>query len=417
MSEALRSIQLLLRDPDNRICADCKAKQSEWASTGLGVFICIDCSGVHRSLGTHITLVRSCTLDSWSMNSVRRMQAIGNKIANQYWEANLTDDVKPPGAGNISEITRYIKLKYITKKWAAEGLSPNQIIDNANQPQPKQQHFNVNKHHHKQEKKQQTLAERIKSMKNKNQTQISHKVHPLEKFTPKQERDPFDDEGPFSAQEESQTIQKTNVANTVSEKTEENTFEINNNQDNKPKSRDFSQINQNLNQLSNLTPTETVQSEKESTEIHTTDNSPKNEKEEIDPFDDDDFFSEPKPKSAAAKMIMMGQNPALIQRNKSTTTILKKEIQQKSESLPPQRPMSAQQRLENFFNEETERSPIAQKPNIIRSGNRFKKAKAEESKNKPSYRIQQKIERRKRQVGLQKQNLEDDDDSSHEQLI
>ena len=36
-----------------------------WASANLGVYLCLNCSGVHRSLGTHITQVRSITMDAW----------------------------------------------------------------------------------------------------------------------------------------------------------------------------------------------------------------------------------------------------------------------------------------------------------------------------------------------------------------
>ena len=42
MNDAQRLILSLLQQPENRICADCKSKKSEWASTTLGVFVCID---------------------------------------------------------------------------------------------------------------------------------------------------------------------------------------------------------------------------------------------------------------------------------------------------------------------------------------------------------------------------------------
>lgn len=42
----------------NRVCADCGNEDPDWASLNLGVLVCIECSGVHRSLGVHVSKVR-----------------------------------------------------------------------------------------------------------------------------------------------------------------------------------------------------------------------------------------------------------------------------------------------------------------------------------------------------------------------
>lgn len=55
-SERLQEIVVdLLREEENKYCADCEAKQPRWASWNLGVFLCIRCAGIHRNLGVHLT--------------------------------------------------------------------------------------------------------------------------------------------------------------------------------------------------------------------------------------------------------------------------------------------------------------------------------------------------------------------------
>jgi hypothetical protein len=114
----------LLAKPENATCADCQQKPAKWASTTLGVFICIDCSGHHRSLGTHISFVRSCTLDAWSEDQILFMQTVGNRIANEYWEANLPRDFDRPDPTNSYQLASFIRQKYVNRTWAGNGPPP-----------------------------------------------------------------------------------------------------------------------------------------------------------------------------------------------------------------------------------------------------------------------------------------------------
>lgn len=67
----------------------------DWASLNLGALMCIECSGIHRHLGAHLSRVRSLDLDDWPPELLAVMTAMGNALANSVWEGALDGYSKP----------------------------------------------------------------------------------------------------------------------------------------------------------------------------------------------------------------------------------------------------------------------------------------------------------------------------------
>ncbi|GMI77445.1 ARF-GAP domain 12 [Hibiscus trionum] len=119
-----RRLRNILNQNDNRICADCSAPDPKWASTNIGVFICVQCCGVHRSLGTHISKVLSVALDEWTMEEIDAMAEVGgNSAANAIYEAYIPEGYSKPGPdASIEERQKFIKSKYEAQEFLKKGL-------------------------------------------------------------------------------------------------------------------------------------------------------------------------------------------------------------------------------------------------------------------------------------------------------
>ncbi|XP_026534792.1 arf-GAP with GTPase, ANK repeat and PH domain-containing protein 1 isoform X1 [Notechis scutatus] len=109
----------------NSHCVDCEIQNPDWASLNLGALICIECSGIHRNLGTHLSRVRSLDLDNWPVELIKVMSSIGNELANSIWEENTQGRAKPVPNSTREEKEQWIRAKYEQKHF----LAPLQCLD------------------------------------------------------------------------------------------------------------------------------------------------------------------------------------------------------------------------------------------------------------------------------------------------
>ncbi|XP_008566362.1 PREDICTED: arf-GAP with coiled-coil, ANK repeat and PH domain-containing protein 2 isoform X2 [Galeopterus variegatus] len=112
---ALQRVQCI---PGNASCCDCGLADPRWASINLGITLCIECSGIHRSLGVHFSKVRSLTLDTWEPELLKLMCELGNDVVNRVYEAKVEEmGIKKPQPGQRQEKEAYIRAKYVERKF------------------------------------------------------------------------------------------------------------------------------------------------------------------------------------------------------------------------------------------------------------------------------------------------------------
>uniref|UniRef100_A0AAQ6AL52 ArfGAP with GTPase domain, ankyrin repeat and PH domain 2 n=1 Tax=Amphiprion ocellaris TaxID=80972 RepID=A0AAQ6AL52_AMPOC len=123
-SEAV-ALQAIRNAKGNGLCVDCEAPNPTWASLNLGALICIECSGIHRNLGTHLSRVRSLDLDDWPGELTQVLAAIGNHMANSIWESCTQGRTKPTPNATREERESWIRAKYEQRAFVAPLQPPS----------------------------------------------------------------------------------------------------------------------------------------------------------------------------------------------------------------------------------------------------------------------------------------------------
>jgi len=156
--ELKKRLARILRIPGNKVCADCPETRPTWisfikpqqnfalGSKVLASFVCLECAGLHRKLGTHICVVRSISHDQFDDKDVDCVEYSGNEVVNEIFEGHLQKstmdgiNIKPLLGAEVARRERFIRQKYVDlyfyrKRAHYQHISEvNKMISNARKP-------------------------------------------------------------------------------------------------------------------------------------------------------------------------------------------------------------------------------------------------------------------------------------------
>ncbi|TRY97655.1 hypothetical protein DNTS_035474 [Danionella cerebrum] len=114
-------IEDVLRMPGNEVCCDCGAPEPKWLSTNLGILTCIECSGIHREMGVHISRIQSMELDKLGTSELLVMTERKEYINAKYVEhrfARGTATTATARQGDLYEAVRTRDLMALIQLYA-----------------------------------------------------------------------------------------------------------------------------------------------------------------------------------------------------------------------------------------------------------------------------------------------------------
>ncbi|XP_022915073.1 arfGAP with SH3 domain, ANK repeat and PH domain-containing protein isoform X2 [Onthophagus taurus] len=120
-------IRFIQRIPGNDHCCDCNSQNdATWLSTNFGIIVCIECSGIHRDLGVHISRIQSLTLDNVGTSQLLLARFMTNQSFNDVMEAKLPYGSKLTPSSSMDDRCNFIRAKYVDKLYALKTCQTEQ---------------------------------------------------------------------------------------------------------------------------------------------------------------------------------------------------------------------------------------------------------------------------------------------------